>query len=960
MKRRTLSFRTRILIIISLFLLSANAVLGTIMLHQSKSAMKTLIQQRMLDISNSAADLLDGDALAVIEAEDRDTTEYKSIEDALKVFQDNIDLEYIYCVRKMDNGSFIFTVDPTVDDPAEFGDIVVYTEALARAGDGKAAVDEEPYSDGWGRFYSSYSPVFDSKGEVAGIVAVDFSAKWYDEQLAKHTSTILINSILTLIIGASIVIVIAKYVGRRFRALDVELSDLSEDLDSLTMELSISKFSQNNNDSIGNADNEGENDKVDANDSLDEISHLSHRINMMRDELRSYIEHMNTQANSMITALSTDYRSVYYVDIDNDQGVCYRGNPEIDNGLKEGERFSFNEIFKAYAQNYITDDYREGFLNFINPDNIRNGIKNESLISYRYLVKRNDTEVYEMIKMAGVRRAEDRTDHIVHAIGVGLTNVDKETRKSMESSRALSDALNVAEEASRAKTAFLSNMSHEIRTPLNAIIGLDSIALNDPEIPVKTKEYLEKIGDSARHLLGIINDILDMSRIESGRMTIKREEFSFPKLLEQINTIISGQCNEKGIDYKCHIKGTIDDYYIGDSMKLRQVLINILGNAVKFTPEGGEVVFNVERVAKFDGNSTIKFEMKDTGIGMDQAFLAKIFDAFSQEDSSSTNKYGSTGLGMAITKNIVDMMNGKIEVESEKGRGSSFTLTVTLSDSDKKGVESDEEIYPQEISALLVDDDPVACEHSRLVLEKVGIATTTVFSGAEAVETIKLHHARRETYNLILIDWKMPGMDGIETAKEIRKVIGNDSAIIILTAYKWDDVMQNALDAGVDSFIAKPLFASNILDEFKNAIDNKRKDGDRKEGKAELSGRRILLAEDVTVNAEIMTLVLSMREIEVDHALNGKICVEMFKSHEEGYYDAILMDMRMPEMDGLEAASLIRKLDRKDADNIPIIALTANAFDEDVQRSLQAGLNAHLTKPVEPEVLYETLESLIK
>ena len=315
---------------------------------------------------------------------------------------------------------------------------------------------------------------------------------------------------------------------------------------------------------------------------------------------------------------------------------------------------------------------------------------------------------------------------------------------------------------------------------------------------------------------------------------------------------------------------------------------------------------------------------------------------------------------MAITKNIVDMMNGKIEVESEKGRGSSFTLTVTLSDSDKKGVESDEEIYPQEISALLVDDDPVACKHSRLVLEKVGIATTTVFSGAEAVETIKLHHARRETYNLILIDWKMPGMDGIETAKEIRKVIGNDSAIIILTAYKWDDVMQNALDAGVDSFIAKPLFASNILDEFKNAIDNKRKDGDRKEGKAELSGRRILLAEDVTVNAEIMTLVLSMREIEVDHALNGKICVEMFKSHEEGYYDAILMDMRMPEMDGLEAASLIRKLDRKDADNIPIIALTANAFDEDVQRSLQAGLNAHLTKPVEPEVLYETLESLIK
>ncbi|MBR4372051.1 MAG: response regulator, partial [Victivallales bacterium] len=533
--------------------------------------------------------------------------------------------------------------------------------------------------------------------------------------------------------------------------------------------------------------------------------------------------------------------------------------------------------------------------------------------------------------------------------------------KLIQQSHALSDALTAAEEANKAKTIFLSNMSHEIRTPMNAIIGLDNIALHDPEATPKIKDYLTKIRDSAHHLLDLINDILDMSRIESGRMTLKNEEFSFSDLIKNINTLFSGQCQEKGLDYQCHINGQIDDYYIGDNMKLRQVLINILGNAVKFTPKGGKVDLNVERIASLDDKSTIRFIISDSGIGMSKDFLPHIFDAFTQEDSSTTNKYGSSGLGLAITKNIVELMNGNIQVESEKGKGTTFTVTVTLMNSKlSKTEDEDIKINPQEMSVLIVDDDEIAGQHAKLVLEKIGIASDFVNSGKEAIEMVKLRQARRLPYNLILVDWKMPEMDGVETARQIRAIVGNESAIIILTAYRWDDILDEALAAGIDSFIAKPLFASAFMEELQSALKKKRSMSKNNIQKADLKGRRILLAEDVEINAEIMVMVLETREMEVDLAKNGKIAVEMFESHPEGYYDAILMDMRMPEMDGLTATRAIRAMNRVDSKEIPIIALTANAFDEDVQRSMQAGLNAHLSKPVEPDSLYETLESLIK
>ncbi len=527
-----------------------------------------------------------------------------------------------------------------------------------------------------------------------------------------------------------------------------------------------------------------------------------------------------------------------------------------------------------------------------------------------------------------------------------------------ESREALRDALALAEQANRAKTAFLSNMSHEIRTPMNAIIGLNNIAMNDPSASEKVKEYLEKIGASAQHLLGIINDILDMSRIESGRMMIRQEEFSFSKGLEQVNTMISGQCREKGLNYDCQIIGQVDEYYIGDVMKLKQVLINILGNAVKFTPEGGTVRLVIEEGPRLDRKATLKFVISDTGIGMSREYLPHIFEAFSQEDASSTSRYGSTGLGLPITKSIVELMNGHIEVESEKGKGTVFTVTVPLGESERKSAPSAEgDLDPRELSVLVIDDDRVALEHAEIVLGQIGIGCETAESGWEGIDKVRIRHGRQEDYDLILIDWRMPEMDGVETTRQIRSVVGSNTPIIILTSFNWDDIAEEAKSAGVDTFVAKPLFAGTVMDEFREAFRRKNEALEKKT--TDLKGRRVLLAEDVPVNAEIILMLLSMREMEADHAENGKIAVELFGSHEPGYYDAILMDMRMPEMDGLEATRRIRAMDRADAKTIPIIALTANAFDEDVQRSMQAGLNAHLSKPVAPDALFETLETLI-
>ncbi len=533
-----------------------------------------------------------------------------------------------------------------------------------------------------------------------------------------------------------------------------------------------------------------------------------------------------------------------------------------------------------------------------------------------------------------------------------VTALIKEERRK---NQLLEMALKDAEYANAAKTAFLSNMSHEIRTPMNAIIGIGDIALKDDSITPVIRDHLEKINTSARHLLGIINDILDINRIESGKVTLKNEEFKINDLIQQIKTMVSTQCADKGLTFKCTTIGELHECYIGDSTKLKQTFLNILSNAVKFTNAPGTISFSIQQLSEFENNATLEIKITDTGIGMDKKFIPKIFDAFSQEDSSRTNKYGSTGLGMAITASIIKMMNGTIKVESEKGVGTKCTVVVTLRNVSQLSVEENARQYLNK-QVLILDNDIDESDYEKKVLGEFGIIAETCDSCSKAFKMLEVKHGKNEPYHLILLDWNIKDQSALDFAKKVNEKYKDEINITLLVDGEWSQIDQQAKNAGITDHLKKPLTTQNIIDIFDHIQNTKKEKIVQEIPKADLNGRHILLAEDIAINAEIMKKILSMRNMKVDHAENGQIALEKFKESSPDYYSAILMDIRMPVMDGLQSTQAIRALDRDDAKRIPIIAMTANAFDEDVQHSLQAGMNAHLTKPVDQKHLYETLE----
>ena len=649
--------------------------------------------------------------------------------------------------------------------------------------------------------------------------------------------------------------------------------------------------------------------------------------------------------------LARDFIDMYYVNTDTEEYIEYQisGETRTFTEIRRGWHF-FSDCRKELAKNVFEED-RESFLQAMNRKTLMKSLSQKDTFVMTYRMVEEEEPVYVTMK---VSRMEEE-QYII----MGITDVDAEMHETMAKNKALVEALNAAEEANRAKTAFLSGMSHELRTPMNAIIGLDAIALKNENLDSETRDYLEKIGDSSKHLLEIINDILDMSRIESGRMLMHKEKFSFYTMLEQINTMVQSQCSEKGLHYECHIVSMVNGTYFGDDMKLKEMLLNILSNAIKFTQAPGDVILTIEKVAEYEDRTTLRFCVKDTGIGMDQEFIPQIFDAFSQENSGNRNKYGSSGLGMAITKRIVEMMNGTISVKSEKGVGTEFVVTITLENLGQKGSNVEGVLDPTALYVLVVDDDPIEAEHAQMVLEEVGIRSEFCTSGQEALRKMEVQHAKYKPYNLVLMDWNMPGMSGSEASAEINKLYAKESIVVALTAYNRDDIQAEANSAGVENFLTKPLFASNIMESIEYIARRSRMNIFREKDRAKLSGRRILLAEDTELNAEIMKDILEMDDIKVEHALNGKIAVELFEKSTPGFYAAIIMDVRMPVMDGLEAATRIRSMNREDAKQIPIIALTANAFDEDAKRSVQAGMNAHLNKPVETENLIRVLGELI-
>ncbi len=525
----------------------------------------------------------------------------------------------------------------------------------------------------------------------------------------------------------------------------------------------------------------------------------------------------------------------------------------------------------------------------------------------------------------------------------------------------LEAALAAAEQANSAKSDFLSRMSHEIRTPMNAIIGMSAIAAQSIGDDAQVADCIGKIGISSRFLLSLINDILDMSRIESGKILLKPEKIPFEEFLNGINSICYTQAMAKDIDYENIVHPNVEDYYIGDAMKLQQVMINILSNAIKFTPERGKVAFSVREIKKSASRATLRFVINDTGCGISEEFIPHLFDPFSQEHSGTTTVYGGTGLGLAISKSLVEMMHGQIGVRSIVGVGTEFTVDVQLGITEecKKRYLSKSHYHFEQLKALVIDDDITICEHTVITLKEIGIASEWVDSGRKAVDQIRKMWASKQYYDLVLVDWKMPEMDGIETARQIRKIVGPDVTIIIMTAYDWTSIEHEAKLAGVNLLMSKPMFKSSLISAFEKVLGKQVAEATVVTDSFRFEGKRILLAEDHPLNVEVARKLLERKGFTVEHAENGLRALEMVTTSPEGYYDAILMDIRMPQMDGLQAANAIRHLTKEDAKTVPIIAMTANAFDEDVQKSKSVGMNAHLAKPIDPQQLYQTLFDFI-
>ena len=613
---------------------------------------------------------------------------------------------------------------------------------------------------------------------------------------------------------------------------------------------------------------------------------------------------------------------------------------------------TYHDFVEQVVAKYKTLESLDTLDAIISPENIRRNLQGENDI-YKFEYCSIDENTY---KIASFIPLEWDGTKLVKALLASM-DVSQEKKAEIESHKALKDAYRAAENASRAKTEFLSNMSHDIRTPMNAIVGLTAIAGANIESQDRVVECLGKITKSSRHLLGLINEVLDMARIESGRISLAEEDFSLPELVDNLLTLTKPAIDEHHHQLEVHIEHIEHEAVCGDSLRIQQVFVNLMSNAVKYTPDGGNITLTIkEKPNGFSELGCYEFSIEDNGIGMTPEFQKIMFEPFSRADDHRTTKVQGTGLGMAIARNIVNLMNGDIQVESAPNKGTKITVTVYLKLQEN---EKEQEKELLDLPVLVVDDDKTCCESTVATLQEIGIAGEWVLTGKEAVERCYARHETNSDYFAVILDWKMPEMDGIATARKIRERVGEDVTIIILTSFDFSEIEEEARAAGVNAFMAKPLFRSRLTATLRQFTSGKKEENARNYledfAKENYAGKRILLVEDNELNREIATEIIGMTGVTIDIAENGKIAVEKVMEAPEKWYDLIFMDIQMPIMNGYEATAAIRAL-AGSRGKVPIIAMTANAFAEDVQLAKNTGMNEHIAKPLDLNKLNDVLK----
>ena len=660
----------------------------------------------------------------------------------------------------------------------------------------------------------------------------------------------------------------------------------------------------------------------------------------------------------LIHALSIEYSLVCYFDLNTGAGNALRSGDcgaDILQTIFSGD-LVLEECMGRYIETCVYDDDKEAMREAATCGWLERELshKNKKMCFINY--RTNCCGELRYFQMAAVRAGQwDENRGIV----LGLRSVDEEIRSEMEKKALLEDALSQANRASKAKSVFLSNMSHDIRTPMNAIIGFTTLAITHIDHREQVEMYLKKIMTSGNHLLSLINDILDMSRIESGKMHLEEKPCSLPDILHNLRSIIQADVHSKQLELYMDAMDVQNEDIYCDGLRLNQVLLNLLSNAVKYTGAGGKVAIKVVEIAGAPaGYANFEIRIMDTGIGMSEEFVSHIFEPFERERNSTISGIQGTGLGMSITKNIVDLMNGSIEVKSKQGVGTECIVSFTFRlYAGKKEPQTIPEL--KGLRALVVDDDFNTCDSVTSMLQQIGLRAEWTLSGKEAVLRTRQAVMRSDNYFVYVIDWLLPDMNGVEVARRVRQEVGKEVPIIVLTAYDWSDIEDEALEAGVTAFCSKPLFLSELKGCL-NSIVNSGREQEALERRPEpVRKGRILLTEDNELNQEIAVAILEGAGFTTDVAENGQVAVEMLSSSQPGYYQLVLMDVQMPVMNGYEATRAIRRLENRKLADIPILAMTANAFEEDKQEALRSGMNGHIAKPINIELLMKELDQIL-